>query len=442
MDWVSALVLMLGMICAFMALGLPVAFAFFLANIAGALIFLGGGSGLVSFVRGSMASISNFNLAPIPLFLLMGEILLQTGVAFRAVDAIDRLISGVPGRLSVVAVTGGTVFSALSGSTIATTAMLGQALLPDMLKRGYHPTMAMGPIMAIGGVDMLIPPSALTVLLATLASGVSKVKISVADLLIAGILPGLIMSVCFLAYIVLRCWANPKLAPKYDVKKLSARERWVPFFIYVVPLFLIFVVVMGSMFMGIASPTDAAALGCLATVVLAVAYRAFKWKILIECLKGTAGTTTMIFFIIAASTTFAQILAFSGATDGALAELSKLELTRYTAVFCVIGVLLFLGCFMDQVSMMLLTLPFFMPLANALEFDLVWFGVILLISLQIGLLTPPFGLLLFVMKGVAPPEISIRQVWAAATPFTLIVMAVLILVVFVPWIAIGLVRLM
>ena len=114
----------------------------------------------------------------------------------------------MPGRLAVVAVTGGTVFSALSGSTIATTAMLGQALLPDMLKRGYHPTMAMGPIMAIGGVDMLIPPSALTVLLATLASGVSTVKISVADLLIAGILPGLIMSVLFIAYIVVRCCAR------------------------------------------------------------------------------------------------------------------------------------------------------------------------------------------------------------------------------------------
>ena len=446
MDWVSALLLMLGMICAFMALGLPVAFAFFLANIAGALIFLGGSAGLISLVRGSMASIANFNLAAIPLFLLMGEILLQTGVAFRAVDAIDRLISRVPGRLSVVAVTGGTVFSALSGSTIATTAMLGQALLPDMLKRGYHPTMAMGPIMAIGGVDMLIPPSALTVLLATLASGVSKVKISVADLLIAGILPGLIMSVAFIAYIVLRCWRNPSLAPAYEVKRMSARERWIPFFVYVVPLFLIFVVVMGSMFSGIASPTDAAALGCLATVVLAAAYRSLTLGILIKCLKGTAVVTTMIFFIIAASTSFAQILAFSGATDGALAQLTKLELTRYTAIFCMIGVLLVLGCFMDQVSMMLLTLPFFMPLANELLGNdptaYVWLGVILLISLQIGLLTPPFGLLLFVMKGVAPPSISMRQVWAAATPFTLMVLAVLMLVVFVPWIATALVRLM
>ncbi len=442
MDWVSALTLMIGLICLFMALGLPVAFAFFLTNIIGALIFLGGEAGLRSFVRGSMASISNFNLAPIPLFLLMGELLLQTGLAFRAVDAIDRLITRVPGRLSVVAVTGGTVFSALSGSTIATTAMLGNALLPDMLKRGYHPTMAMGPIMAIGGVDMLIPPSALTVLLATLASGVSVIKISVAELLIAGIVPGIIMSLLFIGYIVVRCRRNPRLAPAYDIGRFSPRERWLPFFIYVVPLFLIFIVVMGSMFAGIASPTDSAALGCLATVVLAAAYRSLKRRALLDSLKSTALVTTMIFFIIAASTTFAQILAFSGATDGALKQLLRLELTPLIAVFAMIAVLLLLGCFMDQVSMMLLTLPFFMPLANALQLDLIWLGVILLISLQIGLLTPPFGLLLFVMKGVAPRHISMQQIWAAATPFTLMVCLVLLLIVFVPALATVLTRIM
>ncbi len=435
MDWYFVLVLMLGSICGLMALGLPVAFAFFLTNIVGALFFLGGSAGLVSLIRGSMASISNINLVPIPLFLLMGDILLRTGMAFRAIDAVDRLINRVPGRLAVVAVTGGTVFSALSGSTIATTAMLGQALLPDMLKRGYHPTMAMGPIMAIGGVDMLIPPSALTVLFATLASGVSTVKVSVADLLIAGILPGLIMSALFIVYIVVRCVLQPQLAPVDEIKRLTRRERWIPFFIYVVPLFLIFAVVMGSMFAGWASPSDSAALGCLATAFLAIVFRVLTWRILVACLRDTALVTTMILLIVAASTTFAQLLAFSGATNGALTAIAQFELTPLIAVFCMIGILLFLGCFMDQVSMMLLTLPFFMPLANALNLELVWLGVVLLISLQIGLITPPFGMLLFVMKGAAPPSISMMQVWAAATPFTIIVFAVLMLIVFVPWIA-------
>jgi tripartite ATP-independent transporter DctM subunit len=305
-----------------------------------------------------------------------------------------------------------------------------------MLRRGYHPSMAMGPIMAIGGVDMLIPPSALTVLLATLASSVSRDKVSVSDLLIAGIIPGLIMSACFLVWIVVRCWMRPELAPPDEgARDLSPRERWLPFFTDVVPLSFIFIVVMGSMFAGLASPTDSAALGCLATVVLALCYRALSWKILFESLKSTAVVTTMIFFIIAASTTFAQILAFSGATDGALAEIARYEFTPLIAVFVMIAILMALGCFMDQISMMLLTFPFFMPLANALNMDLVWLGIILLISLQIGLLTPPFGLLLFVMKGVAPPEITMRQVWAAAFPYTMIVFGVLMLVVFVPSVA-------
>jgi tripartite ATP-independent transporter DctM subunit len=429
MAWHWALTLMLGSVCLLLALGVPVAFAFILTNIAGALLFLGGEAGLVAFVRGAVASISNFSLAPIPLFLLMGELLLQTGLAFKAVDAIDRLIARVPGRLAVVAVTGGTIFSALSGSTIATTAMLGHSLLPDMLRRGYHPTMAMGPIMAIGGVDMLIPPSALAVLLGSLA------QIPIAELLIAGILPGLIMSGCFIAYIVVRCALRPALAPPYEGRRLTRRERWLPFLIHVVPLFVIFVVVIGSIFAGIASPTDSAALGCVATAGIAWAHRALPWKILHACLRDVAKITAMIFFIIAASSTFSNILAFSGSTDGALAQLRELDLTPLGAMLAMAVILLFLGCFVDQVSMMLLTLPFFMPLAAALHIDIIWLGVVFLIAMQVGLLTPPFGLLLFVMKGVAPADISMAQVYRAAVPFTVLTLLVLALVIAVPWLA-------
>jgi tripartite ATP-independent transporter DctM subunit len=429
MDWSLALGLMLGMVCLFLALGLPVAFAFFLTNIIGVIVFMGLDRGMVWLARNSVAAVSNFNLAPIPLFLLMGELLLQTGLAFKAVDAIDRIVRRVPGRLSVVAVTGGTVFSALSGSTIATTAMLGHALLPNMLKRGYHPTMAMGPIMAIGGVDMLIPPSALAVLLGSLA------RIPIAELLIAGIIPGLIMSVLFIGYIVVRCGLDPKLAPRVDEQRFSGRERWMPFFIQVVPLLLIFIVVVGSIFSGVATPTDSAALGCIATAIITIAHRALTWRILRSSLMDTAKVTTMIFFIIAASSTYAQILALSGATDSALAQLLKFQFTQLEALLLIILILLIMGCFLDQVSMMLLTLPFIMPLADQLHIDLIWLGVILLISMQIGLLTPPFGLLLFVMKGVAPPHISMRQVYVAAFPFTVLTLLVLLLVVAVPWLA-------
>jgi tripartite ATP-independent transporter DctM subunit len=424
MDWWLALLFLLGMVCGLMACGLPVALAFFFANIVGAAIFLGFPYGVTAVVRGAMQSIASFTLAPIPLFLLIGEILLKTGLAFRAVAAIDGLVRGVPGRIAVVAVTGGTVFSALSGSTIATTAMLGNALLPQMLARRYHPTMAMGPIMAIGGVDMLIPPSALTVLLGSLA------KIPVAELLVAGIVPGLVMATLFIAYIVARCAWNPSLAPQDDPRPLTARERWMPVLLHVAPLAAIFAVVVGGIFTGIASPTDSAALGVAMTLVIAACFRTLRWRLVLDCLREVAKVTTMILFIIAASLTFSQILAFSGATDGALQQLMGAAFTPLGALFFMVAVLLVLGCFVDQASMMLLTLPFFMPLALALKIDLIHLGVVFLIAMQIGLLTPPFGLLLFVMKGVAPPGIEMRQIYLAALPFTLITLAVLGLVVF------------
>jgi tripartite ATP-independent transporter DctM subunit len=438
-EWYWVLVLMLGMVVGFMALGLPVAFAFFFANIVGALIFIGApgdrGAGLVAFVRGTVSSLANFTLAPIPLFILMGEILFHTGVAFAAVGAIERLIARVPGRLAVVSVASGTVFSALSGSTIANTAMLGNVLLPDMLKRGYHPTMAMGPIMAVGGIAMLIPPSALAVLLGSLA------KIPIDKLLIGGILPGLMMSAFFVGYIVVRCWMNPALAPSEKPERLGAWARWRPFVVYVLPLFVIFAAVMGSIFAGIASPTDSAALGTVSAVLVALGYRKLTWKNLTKSLVETAKVTTMIFFIIAASYTFSQILAFSGATNKALDAILGFDLSPIAAVLIMIGILLFLGCFMDQVSMLLLTLPFFEPLWKALQIDPVWLGVLFLIAMELGLLTPPFGLLLFVMKGVAPKEIAIQAVYRAAFPFIGLEMAVLAILIAFPGLALYLPKL-
>jgi len=438
MEWYTTIALMFSLVCVFMLVGLPVAFAFFITNIVGAVIYLGGGIGIETFVRGAMSSISNFALAPIVFFLIIGELLLRSGLAFRAIDAIDAAISRVPGRLSVVAVTGGTVFSALSGSTIATTAMLGQSLAPNMLRRGYHPTMTTGPIIAIGGVDVLIPPSNLAVIFATVASGLSIVKISVSGLLIAGIVPGILMSIGFIAYIVIRCALNPDLAPGYPAQQVSRRQRFLPLLTDVVPLIVIFIVMIGSMFAGWASPTDSAALGCMATAALAAAFRVLSFRVIIDALKSTAVVTTMLFLIIAASATFAQILAISGATDGALSALSRMDLTPMIAVLCMISVLILLGLFMEQIAMMLLTLPFFIPLANSLNIDLLWLSVVLLIALQIGLITPPFGMLLFVMRGVMPPEVTTRQIWLSVVPFVVIVFAVLALILVFPWLATGL----
>jgi len=426
MEWPIILLLMLGALTGLLLIGLPVAFAFVAVNIVGAWFVLGGENGLVQMTRNAAVSITNFQLAPIPLFILMGEILFHTKVANRAIDAIERVVTRLPGRMSLVTVFGGTVFSALSGSTIANTAMLGSTLLPEMLRRGYHPTMAMGPIMASGAIAMLIPPSALAVLLGSLAG------MSIAGLLIAGVVPALILASLFCVYIVVRCLANPELAPAYPLPDLTLWERWHPFLIYVVPLSGLFAVVIGSLLSGVATPSESAALGCVAAVVAAAAYRSLHWRGLVDAFAGTVKISIMILFIIAASQTFSQILAFSGATGGLIRLIGQFELTPLQILLGMILILLFLGCFIDQVSMLMVTVPIFVPLADAVGIESLVLGVVYLLTMEIGLLTPPFGLLLFVMRGVAPAEIQMRQIYAAVAPFLVIKLFVLGLVVLVP----------
>jgi tripartite ATP-independent transporter DctM subunit len=426
MPWWETLALLFGILTLLLLVGLPAGFAFLAINLVGALLYLGGEAGLMQVVRNAVASITNFSLTPIPFFVLMGEVLFHTGVAMKAIDAFDTLIWRVPGRLAVVAVVAGTVFSAISGSTVATTALLGSLLLPEMLRRGYQPRMAMGPIMAIGGVDMLIPPSALTVLLGSLAG------ISISGLLIAGVVPGFLLSVAFVGWIVLRCWLDPALAPGFEHQQVTGWARWRPLVVHVTPLVLIFVAVIASMTAGWATPTESAAVGAAATVAVALAYRSLTWRALSAALAGTAAITGVILFIIIGATTFSQILSFSGATNGLVSLVQGAGLSPWAVLAGMMAILLLLGCFVDQVSMMLITLPFFMPLVAHYGWDPLWFGVLFLICMQLGLLTPPFGMLLFTMRGVAPASIATGEIFAAVLPFVAFGLAMLVAVMLFP----------
>jgi tripartite ATP-independent transporter DctM subunit len=408
---------------------MPVAFSFMAINIVGAMLFLGGDAGLSQMLRNSAAAVINFSLTPIPLFVLMGEILFHTGLALKVIDGIERLVRQVPGRLAVVAVVAGTVFSAISGSTIATTAMLGSLMLPVMLSRGYNPVMATGPIMAIGAVDMLIPPSALTVLLGSLSG------ISISKLLIGGVVPGLMLSVAFVGYIVVRAKANPTLAPATAIEEKSGWARYEPLVLYVLPLVSIFVVVIGAMSRGIATPTESAALGALATMALAAAYRALSFEALLKSLRGTVEISAMILFIILGATTFSQILSFSGSTAGIVSTILDGGLTPFAILAGMLLLLIFLGIFVDQVSMMLITLPVFMPIVQRLDIDLIWFGVLYLICMQLGLLLPPHGLLLMTMKGVAPKEVTMAHIFRAVVPYVAMSLVLLAVIIVVPAIA-------
>ncbi|HYF58294.1 MAG TPA: TRAP transporter large permease [Burkholderiaceae bacterium] len=410
-PWYETLALLFGVLTVLLLVGLPAGFAFLAINLVGAVIYLGGEAGLMQVVRNGVASITNFSLTPIPFFVLMGEVLFHTGVAMKAIDAFDNLVWRMPGRLAVIAVVAGTVFSAISGSTVATTALLGGLLMPEMLRRGYQPRMAMGPIMAIGGVDMLIPPSALTVLLGSLAG------ISISGLLVAGVVPGMLLAALFVGWIVVRCVMQPSLAPSFEHERVSGWRRWRPLVVYVTPLVAIFVVVIASMTAGWATPTESAAVGAAATVLVAVAYRAMTVRALMRSLTGTAAISGVILFIIIGATTFSQILSFSGATNGLVSLVQGAGLPPYAVLIGMMAILLVLGCFVDQVSMMLITLPFFMPLVQHFGWDPLWFGVMFLICMQLGLLTPPFGMLLFTMRGVAPKEIPTKEIFAAVMPY-------------------------
>jgi tripartite ATP-independent transporter DctM subunit len=429
MSWQLASLLLLGGSTVLLFIGLPVAFAFMAVNIVGAILFLGGDAGLSQMLRNSAAAVINFSLTPIPLFVLMGEVLFHTGLALKVIDGIERLVRQVPGRLAVVAVVAGTVFSAISGSTIATTAMLGSLMLPVMLSRGYNPVLATGPIMAIGAVDMLIPPSALTVLLGSLSG------ISISKLLIGGVVPGLMLSVAFVGYIIVRASANPALAPATVVEERSGWARYELLVRYVLPLVSIFVVVIGAMSGGIATPTESAALGALATMALAAAYRSLSFDALLKALRGTVGISAMILFIILGATTFSQILSFSGATEGIVSNILGAGLTPFAILAGMMLLLIFLGIFVDQVSMMLITLPVFMPIVQQLGIDLIWFGVLYLICMQLGLLLPPHGLLLMTMKGVAPKEVTMAHIFRAVVPYVAMSLVLLVIIILVPAIA-------
>jgi tripartite ATP-independent transporter DctM subunit len=428
-SWQVGALLLLGGSTVLLFTGIPVAFAFLAINLIGAVLYLGGAFGIEQIVRNSVVAVANFSLTPIPLFVLMGEILFHTGLALKVIEGIERLIRQVPGRLAVVAVVAGTVFSAISGSTIATTAMLGSLMLPVMLSRGYNPVMATGPIMAIGAVDMLIPPSALTVLLGSLSG------ISISKLLIGGVVPGLMLSVAFVGYIVVRVLINPKLAPATPVEERTGWAKYKLLVLYVIPLISIFVVVIGAMSGGIATPTESAALGAIATMALAAAYRALTLKAILTSLRGTITISAMILFIILGATTFSQILSFSGTTEGIVSAIFSKGLSASQILAGMLLLLIFLGIFVDQVSMMLITLPVFMPIVQRLDIDLIWFGILYLICMQLGLLLPPHGLLLMTMKGVAPPQVTMADIFRAVIPYIAMSLLLLGLLVAFPAIA-------
>lgn len=433
MEWYFALAFLLSMILIFMFLGVPVALAFLAANMIGATYFMGGSGdiftqmsrGIGQLANNALPTITTFNLMPVPMFLLMGEIFFHTGLANQMFSAIDKLMGRIPARLSFVTVAGGTAFATLSGSSMGSTALLGSLMVPEMEKRGYKKHMAIGPILGTGGLAMLIPPSALAVLLATLAN------LDVGKLLIAGVVPGLVLASFYAILILVMCLIDPDAAPSYDVETVSWPKRISLLVVDILPMMSIVIGVILLILNGWATPSESAAFGCLGVLALAILYRKLNWDNFVKSVTGALKVTTMALLIIFGSATFSALLAFSGASSGLIRWATGFDLDPIVMLLVMFGILLVLGMFMDQLSMMLLTVPIFFPLAQTLGFDLIWFAVIVLLALEISFTTPPFGLLLFVMKGVSAPGTSMRDIYVAAVPF--MACAILLVALLIVW---------
>jgi tripartite ATP-independent transporter DctM subunit len=419
-----------------MLMGIPVAFSFLVVIIFGAPMIWGLGPGMSQVILSMSDSLMKFALIPLPLFILMGDVIFHSKIAPDMMDALDKWIGRLPGRLSLMAVAGGALFSTLTGTSLASTAMLGETLIPEMEKRGYKKPMSIGPILGSGGLALMIPPSALAVLLGAVG------EISIGRILIAIIGPGLLMAILYGGYIIIRCILQPSIAPVYQVESAPLSKKLIHFVKYILPTGFIIFAVVGVIYAGIATPTEAAATGALSCFLFSLVQGRLTWDVMKKSMTSTLRITVMVFVIITGSQLFSQILAYSGAVNGLTEFVLGLPTHRMLILLAMQVVLLILGMFMNAQSIMMITLPVFMPVVYALEFDPVWFAVIYLLNMEMASTTPPFGLALFVMKGVAPEGTRMSDIWSAAMPFLLLdVLAMAIIIIF-PQTALWLVQMM
>jgi len=427
MDVGLVIVVLVGVFFGLMLLGLPVALAFIAANIS--VMFVHSGMRFFNLIPvGMFGSTNNFILIAVPLFIIMGEIMVRCDFVSLVTDATESVFGKLRSQSALLTVGTGTVLAALSGAPIATGATLGSTLVPRMLKEGYAKWLACGT--ALGGASLacLIPPSSLAIIIASLA------ETSPTKVLIGGILPGLLSSAGFFLLVVIgsKLWPHfyPAEAPKakYDRKETLRRIA------KALPLAIIVFLVIGVIFLGIATATEAAALGAVGSILLALAYRRLTWRIFIDSFIATAKMTGMLFLIIASSNIFGRVLTLTGAGQAIINAIISIPASPYVAVVLMLLCLLVMGCFMDATALMMVTVPLFGPAVVALGFDLIWFCVIVLITVGIAGITPPVGMVLYALKG-ACSGVSMSDVYKGSIPFFSIEIAVAILTIAFPAIA-------
>ena len=371
---------------------------------------------------------NSYILIAVPMFLLMGEIILRSGVSTHFYRGVVVLLGRLPGGLLHANIASCAVFSAVSGSSVATAATVGTVAIPEMLKRGYEPKTVFGSLAAGGTLGILIPPSIVMVLYGAL------VEESIARLFMAGVVPGLLMACIFMVFIAVLLLLKPSYAPPRDAD--SGRSR-VDQALHVFPVLGLLVVVLGSIYSGVATPTEASALGAAGAILLAVGYGKFTREVFTESLMATVKTTCMVALIIICAQILSTALTYSGVSRTVSEWVMGLGLGKWEFFIALVVLYLVLGCFVDGVSMIYMTLPVLLPVVKAFGFDLVWFGVILTVLIELGQITPPVGLNLFTIHAISGGA-KFSEVAAGSAPYVGLMLLVILMLCLWPEIALWL----
>ena len=412
--------ILLGGLVFLLAFGVEIAAAMGIMAGIGLLLFVN--QPLDYFAVAAFHMMNSFTFTAIPLFVFMGAIFANTGTIGSLFRGAQKIVGNLPGSIASAVITANAVFGAMSGSSLAATATFGKICFPEMDKLGYNPRLALGSIAIAGTLSVLIPPSIIMI-----AYGGYQ-DVSVGRLFAGGLIPGIILALFLIATVVIQVKLNPSLAP--IAPKFSMRERLTAF-VDIAPFVGVIVLVLGTIFGGIMTPTEASALGAFLSIVLALAYRRMSFRALKESMWTAVTVTAMIAFVLFTARMLGQVFQYIGLTEAFSAFMIGLPLGKYGifAIICVMYIIL--GCFFDAISMLVLTLPFVAPIIQSLGFHFVWFGVVYVVLAEIGLVTPPFGLNLFVLKGVVP-KYEITTIFYGALPFLIPTLILIVLLVAFP----------
>jgi tripartite ATP-independent transporter DctM subunit len=429
-DWLPIVYLAGGLVLGLVT-GLPMAFALASSSIIVSWIFVGPMS--LPFVATNIfGMMSSMVLVAMPLFIFMACVLEKCGVAHALYDFMQQLLGGLRGGLSMGTVLICTLIAAMSGVTTTGVVTMGIIALPIMLKHGYSKSIAIGPILAGGALGILIPPSVSLIIYGMIA------RVSIGRLFAAGIIPGLMLSILFLSYIGIRCYFQPHLAPALPrEERVSVKEKILLAKGLVLPALLIFAV-LGSIFLGIASPTEAAAVGAVGALVSAAVNRRLNWQMVKEAGYRAMAINGMIMWILFGTSCFTSIFFRTGGTQLVQDAIIGAGLDPIHFFLIAVVIMISFGFFVDEITEMMIIIPILLPIVIELGYDPVWFGILFMVEEQMDYLTPPFGFTLFYMKGVAPPEVSMGDIYRSILPFIAIQFIVMLVILFFPQITLWL----